>query len=56
MMTVAEVGASSFRLLRRDRRVRSGKLITDPMLAIPRRAALARPDQQSVRGFSGIQG
>jgi hypothetical protein len=43
MMTVAEACAPSFRLLRRARRVRSGKLITDPIVAVPRRAELARP-------------
>jgi hypothetical protein len=38
IITVADVGASPFLLLRRARRVRTGKPITDPMSFVPRRA------------------
>jgi hypothetical protein len=56
MITVADPGASPFLLLRRERRVRSGKPITDPMWLYPPPGPLDPPDQQSVLGFSGIQG
>jgi hypothetical protein len=56
MITVADPGASPFLLLRRKRRVRSGKLITDPMWLYPPPGPTDPPDQQSVMGFSVIQG
>jgi hypothetical protein len=51
IMTVADAGASAFLLLRRERRVRSGKPITDPMLLSPAGPDWTRPINPSVPGI-----